>query len=131
MKKILALLLVVFVCGCTSKPVINLQNESVPVFRTGNHPSVKDVELAILSATQKRGWSPHIVKPGLIEATISVRTHKATIEITYSSDNYSIQHKSSEHLNYNGKSIHRNYNNWIVKLSRTIQVELGVNAQKY
>ncbi len=130
MKKIFLVLLVLFVWSCTSKPVMNVQNEYVPKTRDGEQLSVNDVERAILSATQRRGWSSRVVKPGLIEASISVRTHRATIEIRYSSNSYSINYKSSENLDYDDGSIHRNYNNWVINLSRTIQNELGVNAQK-
>jgi hypothetical protein len=131
MKKVFLVLLVLIAWGCTSKPVMNVQNEYVPTTHDGEELSINDVEKAILSATQKRGWSSRVVKPGLIEASISVRTHRATIEIPYSSSSYSINYKSSENLDYDDGSIHRNYNNWVINLSRTIQGELGVNAQNY
>lgn len=132
MKKLVMMLVAVFLlAGCTSKPVMNMENESVPTDVRGGQYTVQQVESAILSATRKRGWSPKIIKPGLIEATISVRSHRATIEIPYTSNHYSIHYKDSQNLNYDDGSIHRNYNNWVVKLARTIQDEMGVNSQKY
>lgn len=132
MKKIVLLLVAaLLLAGCTSKPVLNIENENVPTDVRGGQYTVQQVEAAILSATRKRGWSPRIIKPGLIEASISVRSHRATIEIPYSSSQYSIHYKDSQNLNYDDGSIHRNYNNWVVKLGRTIQDELGVNSQKY
>ena len=131
MKRFCFLLLVIFLWGCTTKPIVNVQNEYIPTQRDGAQLPIADVERAILSASQKRGWSSRIIKPGLIEANISVRTHRASVEIPYTSNRYSINYKSSENLDYDDNSIHRNYNNWIIKLSRTIQEELGVNAQKY
>jgi hypothetical protein len=131
MKKIGFLIFVLFLFGCASKPIVNVKNEYIPTTRDGSQLSVEDVERAILSASQKRGWTSRIVKPGLIEASISVRAHRASIEIPYTASNYSINYKSSENLNYDDGSIHRNYNNWVVKLSRTIQDELGVSVQKF
>lgn len=132
MKKIVVMLVAVFLlAGCTSKPVMNMENEIVPTDVRGGQYTVQQVESAILSATRKRGWSPKIIKPGLIEASISVRSHRATIEIPYTNSHYSIHYKDSQNLNYDDGSIHRNYNNWVVKLARTIQDEMGVNSQKY
>ena len=119
----------IFITGCTSKPIHNIENEHVPTIY--KQPSIKDVEKSIINAAIRRGWSPHIIKPGLIEASISVRTHKATVEIPFTESEYSINYKSSENLNYSDGNIHRNYNNWVIKLSRTIQEELGVNTQNY
>lgn len=131
MKRLGIVIFVMFLCGCASKPVMNLQNEYVPTKKDGAQFSIKDVEAAILSASQKRGWSSRIIKTGLIDASISVRTHQASVEIPYTRSNYSIIYKSSENLGYQNGNIHRNYNNWVLKLSRTIQEELGVRSQKY
>ena len=127
----LIFILSVLIAGCSGTPVYNVKNEFVPTGIDNGQLSVGAVEKAILKAAQRRGWSPRIVKPGLIEASISVRTHRATIEIYYSESQYSIIYKSSENLNYNDGDIHRNYNNWVIKLSRTIQQEFGVNSQNY
>jgi len=114
MKNAVFIIFITLLLGaCTSKPIL------------------KEVENAILSAAKSRGWSPRVIKTGLIEANISVRSHRATIEIPYSETNYSINYKSSTNLNATDTKIHRNYNNWIVRLSSTIQRDLGVNAQKY
>ncbi len=121
--------LALFMLGCTAKPVMNLENVAVPTITATTKSSMEDVQQAIISACLKRGWTPKVVSPGLIEASLSNRSHNATIEIPFSANAYSIHYKASENLNYNGKTIHRNYNNWVVKLSRSIQVELGMNAR--
>ncbi|WP_372880609.1 hypothetical protein [Psychromonas sp.] len=127
----LVAILSVFMLGCASKPVLNVEGIYVPSNMDGTNQSRGTVQKAILTAAAKRGWSPRLVQPGLIEASISVRTHSATVEIPFSEGAYSINYKKSENLDYNGSSIHRNYNNWVIKLSRSIQSELGVNSQKY
>jgi hypothetical protein len=110
--------------GCTTAPVLNLRDTRVPVMSSGAAPTVETVEKAIITAAHQRGWSAQIVKPGLIEASIIVRTHRAKIEITYSGTHYSINYVDSYNLSYDGRNIHKNYNNWIVRLSQSIQKEI-------
>ncbi len=132
MKRALTMLMLGFlIVGCTSKPVHNISQEYVPTMASGEQPSIERVERAILTATRKRGWSPRVQRPGLIEARLSVRAHWAAVEIAYSATDYSISYKDSANLGYKKGSIHRNYNNWVAKLSRTIQGELGVNYQRF
>jgi hypothetical protein len=130
-KHIVIVLFLIVICGCTSKPVYNLENERIPTLANGEQPSSSQVEQAIYSAAQKRGWSPRIVSPGLIEARITVRSHKAAVDIQYSRDSYSITYRDSTNLDYRKGKIHRNYNNWVVKLSGSIQREFGVRTQVY
>jgi len=125
MKRVISAIAVsFFLFSCTTSAVLNLRNEPISSSINGKQPTVEKVEKAILTAAQKRGWSTRVVKDGLIEASILVRTHQATIQIPYSSTNYSIIYVDSSNLSYDGTNIHKNYNNWIVKLSRSIQSEL-------
>lgn len=120
----LVVILSIFMFGCSSKPVLNIEKANIPSNIDGTKRSMENVQKAIIAAAVKRGWSPKIVQPGLIEASLSVRTHRATVDIPFSESNFNINYKSSENLNYNGTKIHRNYNNWIIKLSSSIQKEL-------
>ena len=117
--------------ACTSKPILNINNSNVPTAINGERLSIEQVQRAIFSACARKGWSPRLIKPGLIEASISVRSHQATVDIPFDTNSFSIHYKSSNNLNADNDSIHRNYNNWVLKLSRTIQKELGVNSQTY
>ena len=111
---------------------MNLNNVNVPSTLTEHQYTTKDVKSAILTAAKHRGWRAKIIKPGLILATISRRTHCATVEILYTQSNYSIDYKDSKNLDYNGTNkIHRNYNNWVMNLSRSIQRELDLINYKY
>jgi len=123
--KIILLAISLFLFGCTSAPTNNIKNEVIPTGWSGKDFAIEEIEKAILSASQKRGWSSRIVRPGLIEARISVRTHRAEISIPYSKSNYSIYYKSSEKLGHRNERIHRNYNNWVTRLSQSIQREGG------
>ncbi len=64
------------------------------------------------------------VRPGLIEATLVLRTHSATVEIPYSPKSYSIEYKTSTNLQADGNVIHQNYNGWVENLDRGIRVQL-------
>lgn len=126
MKKIFQVaLLSLLICACTSNPVLNFKDGYVPNNRDGNPQSVETVQDAIFAAATDRGWSPRLLEPGLIEATIFLRTHSATVEIPFNEESYSINYKDSTDLDYTGSSIHRNYNNWVLNLSNSIQRELG------
>jgi hypothetical protein len=108
--------------GCISPPSVNnITEEFIPDLQYSEDSSLEKVEKAILSASRKRGWSPRAIKPGLIEARITVRSHRATIEIPYSKNSYSIIYKDSYNLNFKNGTIHRNYNGWVTKLSVAIQ----------
>ncbi len=117
--------------GCVSKPVLNIERTPVPTLENGQRLSMDVVRDAIFSGAKKRGWVPRVVEPGLIVADISVRSHFASVEIRYDETSFSIFYKDSRNLKYNNGTIHRNYNNWVLKLSRTIEQELGVNSQRY
>jgi hypothetical protein len=129
MKK-LAVVSLLLIVGCTRKPVFNIQTQYVPTKISNEQQSLAEVQKAILSAIQERGWSSRIVNPGLIEASILVRTHSATVEIQYTKSTYSITYKASENLKYRRGRIHRNYNGWVARLARAIQAELSANSQE-
>lgn len=113
------------VAGCSTQALYEVESQPVSATADGSTPSMEEVERAIIAAATDRGWSPRVVMPGMIEATLFVRTHQAIVDIPFSSSEYSIQYKDSTNLDYRNGSIHRNYNNWIHNLSNSIQVELN------
>lgn len=125
MKKTVILLLSLLMVACATTSLLNVQSQPIPALADGRQPSLNEVERDILNAVKKRGWRAHVVKPGLIEAKITVRSHMAEVSIPYTTKSYGIQYKNSVNLDYDGDSIHRNYNKWVVKLSQSIQNELS------
>lgn len=125
LKYISVAIMLVVLSGCTSQPVRNIDQAQVSSLPAGKSSSMAAVEKAILSAAQKRGWVPRVVRAGLIEANITVRIHTATIEIPYTDNSYSIIYKDSTELDYKEGNIHRNYNKWVSLLSETIQQEFA------
>lgn len=96
--------------GCTSKPVMNIQQE-VPANSLG---SAADTQKAIIQALTQRQWLVQEVSPSEIRAQITVRgQHHAEINIPYSAAQFAIEYRSSWGLNYKDGDIHRSYNKWV------------------
>ena len=131
MKKELFVIFVLLITACTSKAIYNIENELIPTNSSGEPPSLEVVEKAILAACRRKGWSSRKVSEGVIEASIYVRSHKATVEITFDENVFNIDYKNSENLDYSNGRIHRNYNKWVIILTRVIQSQLGISTQNY
>lgn len=109
--------------GCsTSAPVVSV-TQSV---NTQQASSSKRTQSAIYAALQGRGWQLRSDDGSQIIASYNKQDkHLAVIQIDYSGYKYTIQHRSSQGLNYNAKrhSIHRNFNRWVKNL------ELDINSR--
>ncbi len=121
--------LLVMVCAmamvaCTSAPIMDLNDRTIPQTQAGETLSLEQVQAAIMKGSIQKGWVPSVVKPGLVEASIQVRTHQAVVSIPYTQGDYDIIYKSSQNLDESDGKIHRNYNRWVVNLSASIQEEL-------
>jgi hypothetical protein len=130
-KTFLLTVAVLIIVGCTTQPIQNRDNENIPTLNNGEAASLEDVEGAIVAAARIKGWNPRIISPGLIEARIIVRSHRAAAAITYTENSYSIHYKESYNLDYSDGNIHRNYNKWISNLSAEIQKQLGMRTQNH
>ena len=100
--------------GCT-RPVYNVQNRNFL-----DTASVTARRNQIMRAGAGLGWEMEPAGPGLIRATLHLRTHVAVTEIAYTADSFSIRYLDSRNLQYDGTSIHKNYNGWIQNLERAI-----------
>jgi hypothetical protein len=116
-------LLVVFLVGCKTAPIYNVDNAPVSTASDGQ-PTMKQVEQAIVRAGTSLGWRMEPVREGLIEATLINRGHMAKVEIDYTTSSYSINYKDSKGLDYNGDEIHKGYNKWIQNLDQRIRSRL-------
>ena len=69
------------------------------------------------------------VAPGKLTGEIDVRNkHRATVEINYDKNNYSIVYVKSVGLESDGTTIHQNYNRWVANLEKAINANL-INIQ--
>lgn len=112
------------ITGCTSAPIMNIDDHSVPHNQQGEPLSLEQVQAGIMKGAIQKGWTPTVVEKGVVEASIQVRTHQAVVTIPFTQDEYDIVYKSSKNLDQSGSRIHRNYNRWVANLSASIQEEL-------
>ncbi len=123
-KGLLVMAFAVAMVACTSAPIMDLNDRSIPQTQAGEKLSLEQIQSAIMKGSIQKGWVPSVVKPGLVEASIQVRTHQAVVSIPYTQADYDIIYKSSQNLDESGGKIHRNYNRWVANLSASIQEEL-------
>jgi len=122
-KAFLVLSVLIAVVGCRSTPVYNVTNQGI-VPSGGKPKSLEEVKTAIVEAGKARGWTVRDIAPGHLEAELRLRGHAAVVDIKYSTTSYSITHKDSQNLRYDGTNIHPNYNGWIQNLQRDIEKRL-------
>jgi hypothetical protein len=96
-----------------------------PIYDTGGGTFTGEAPLAVRARQIERaggglGWQVDPVRPGVMRATLNIRTHVAVTEIAYDTTRFTIRYVDSRNLGYSGTSIHRNYNGWIQNLERAI-----------
>lgn len=114
--------------ACGEKPLIrNVQSQPVQV--NAKNYNETQVKSAIISAGAGLGWIIKEVAPGKLSGEIDVRNkHRATVEINYDKNNYSIVYVKSVGLESDGTTIHQNYNRWVANLEKAINANL-INIQ--
>jgi PBP1b-binding outer membrane lipoprotein LpoB len=110
-------------CAGSLKPVYNVKNH--PLNGTAQKLSLKQIANVIFTSGMRRNWVMEEIDPGVIRATLRVRSHTAVIDIKYRKSDYSIEYVSSVDLKYNGTLIHRNYNRWLTNLVNDINREFN------
>jgi hypothetical protein len=120
------LILVSLTLACRTAPIHDVNRSNVPPGFSSD-----EVGKIIERAARRRGWSVVRQAPEHIVASIVVRgRHRASVDINFDQTTFSIRHRDSENLQYDGERIHRNYNSWIVRLERAIHNELFLQEQK-
>ena len=113
------------VAACTTKPVENIQ-QAAPATSVRGAP---EMQKAIVSALNNRGWLVQQVGSTQVQAEITVRgRHHAEITIPYSASQFEIQYRTSWGLDYKDGKIHRNYNKWVSILRDDILRNLQTNT---
>ena len=133
----ISLLSLFILAGCSRSGVIHDVIET-RIVTTSSSPSIEEIGNAIILAGKDLGWAMKLKEPGVIHGLLILRVHKANIEITFTTEHYSIKYVDSDNLNYrpavrkyideskNGPRIHSNYNGWITNLERKIEANLFV-----
>lgn len=123
-----ALSVILMLTACRTAPVYNVHDAVVPNAET--QLSMDEIAKAIITAGNGLGWQMQVAEPGLIVATLNIRSHQAVVNITYSPKDYNIDYKSSYNLKYDGTKIHSNYNGWVQNLSKAISNNLAAAQYK-
>lgn len=121
MKKVIfsILTLVFIVLNFNGCGVAKVYNVNEPLTNSKELSLIKD---GILRAGNSLGWNMKAHPDGYIIGIIVLRSHSATVKITYNENSYKIDYLSSVNLNYNEKddTVQTNYNGWISNLRNTI-----------
>ncbi|WP_405119170.1 hypothetical protein [Pseudomonas leptonychotis] len=123
--RMLSLLAIALLLGaCTSKAIYNPEEH----FSSQLAISDSQMQRAIVTALHDRQWTVQSVKPGMIQAALTVRNrHHAEVDIPYTSTAFNINYRSSWGLDYKNGKIHGNYNRWVNRLRDNILKELSVD----
>lgn len=97
-----------------------------PLAYRGGKPAPKtDVHKAILQACQDRHWVCKSVKgDSAVDGMLRVRSHKLSVEISYSGTNIEFKYLSSENLRESGGKIHKKYYIWLDAFTRSVNKHL-------
>lgn len=121
-----AIVLVLGVVGCATE-IVNVKDAPVKTL-SGKELTLDQVTKAIVLAGMGLKWEMEVAEPGHIIGTLNLRSHKAVVDIPYTTKAYSIMFKDSRGLRIvdaNGETvgIHPNYNSWIDNLNNAIRKE--------
>ena len=117
--------------------IVNHENVTVAT-GSGKPVNADQVKLAISNAATAKNWTIAQQGDGKLSAALTVRgKHHVIVEISYSSDKYSLIYKDSTNMNYgrfaarpvpgqisSDITIHPNYNKWVDQLMQGIRSEL-------
>jgi hypothetical protein len=72
------------------------------------------------AAASQPGWSVQSMRPGLLRATNTWRSHQMTVDIAFDVRTFTIRYVNSVNLDYDGAQIHAAYNARVQALERAI-----------
>jgi hypothetical protein len=92
--------------------------------------TLEQVAKSIREAGFSLGWAMREEGPGLIRGVLDRRRHRAEVEVSFDTQQFSIRHVASENLRYEAAegTIHKGYNQWVLNLERRIIQRTGLIA---
>jgi hypothetical protein len=72
------------------------------------------------AAASQGGWSVQPMRPGLLRATNTWRSHQMAVDIAFDVRTFSINYVNSVNLDYDGAQIHTSYNSRVQALEAAI-----------
>lgn len=108
--------------GCHAR-TMRLVNPDPIVLRSSM--SMEQIREKIWDALKRRRWYVTEEEPGVMIATVSVRTHSAKVRIDFDTESIRLSYLDSENLKYRKtrkgeEYIHKNYHVWIRHLTREL-----------
>src|SRR5262245_16241344 len=82
--------------------------------------TLEDAAYAIAIAARSLGWVTEPGAPGVMTATLHLRTHTAVVRIEFDAEKYSILPVETQNIEREGDLIHPNYNGWMQNLQQRI-----------
>jgi hypothetical protein len=80
------------------------------------------------AAASQPGWSVQSMRPGLLRATNTWRSHQMTVDIAFDIRSFTIRYVNSVNLDYTGAQIHQAYNERVRALERAILAGSGAGV---
>lgn len=108
--------------GCRTATIHNVKD--APVHANQGQITQQQVGDAIVRAGADLGWQMRREGNGHIVGILSIRDHRAEVDITYDQRSYDISYRDSRNLRHDGENIHKNYNSWVSNLDNRIQSRL-------
>ena len=112
----------------SSVPIVNYDDSPITA-KPGRELTLDTVQHAVAAAGARSGhWSVADSTPGRVRLKLTTRGHEAVIEVTFTTQSYSIHYVSSSNLNYEKSGdrelIHPKYNAWVQHLKTALDQEL-------
>ena len=102
-----------------ARPILNVERQNFATAGTFDQRAEQ-----IRRAGAGLGWQIDPVRPGLMRATLNLRSHVAITEIAYDPQGVSIRYVDSRNLGYDCFNICKDDNGWLQTLARGICPEL-------
>ena len=85
-----------------------------------------EVEVAIMKGAAVKGWSVQKIDLSTIQAKKIYKKQQLTVDIMFSSEDYTIYYRNSENMKYSAvtNTISNEYKDWIYDLDMAVQREL-------
>lgn len=121
MKKMLvAVFAAALLAACSNMPIYEVDKHPMPP--GAQSLSLGQIETAVVSAAQRRGWTTEPVAPGLVRATYKQADHSATVDVSFDQASYSIKYVSSVNMREKEDgTIHGRVVNWVRVLEKDIR----------
>jgi hypothetical protein len=102
--------------ACRAQPIYESSNGQ---FQGRGSLSEREALIRRAAASQG-GWSVQAMRPGLLRATNTWRSHQMTVDISFDIRSFTIRYVNSVNLDYTGAQIHQAYNDRVRALERAI-----------